>query len=447
MMTRRRFLQASVGLGTAVAAKVRTKAAQQPFPFLCREGIQLLLDGQPFRTLGFNKHELLSLYLADFFGRDRKEALTSARKSLDALAQTGMVALRVNALPFWPAEIERTYIEARDVFWKRFDEMVADCRQRGLRLIPVLMWHIAFPDLASESLQDFVNHPRSKSRRLFEGWVEDIVTRYKDDPTILFWELTNEANLTVDLKPMFPQGVIVPRDLTKPYKHLVRNPGPRDERNNWSADELAAFVREITFLIKSLDPNHLVGTGFSLPRPSAWHLWLGSLRRAKKMDWTKDSEEEQANFIRLINPEPVDLISFHFYLGGEEALDQIVMLKRVADELEKPVYAGELGVSTKAVPQGYSHPAGQEGLRCVLEMMEALDVPMVLIWSWDDYCKPLHEPTVYSDKHSEVVAMLREFQGRWGKNFRPTTRGVSEITRQRLQTLLQDWRKVLRREK
>jgi hypothetical protein len=446
-MTRREFVKVSLGLGAAVAAKSEAKALQQSSPFLRREGFQLLFGGQPFRTLGVNKHELLSLYLADLLGRDRNEAFTSARKSLDALAQTGMVALRVNALPFWPAEIERTYFEARDVFWRRFDEMVSDCRQRGLKLIPVLMWHIAFPDLASENLQDFANHPRSKSRRLFEAWVEDIVTRYRDDPTILFWELTNEANLTVDLKPMFPQGVIPPFDLTKPYKHLVRNPAPRNERNNWSADELASFVRETTFLIKSLDPNHLVGTGFSLPRPSAWHLWLGSLRRAKEMDWTKDSEEEQANFIRLINPEPIDLISFHFYLDADETLDQILVLNRVADELDKPIYAGELGVSTKAVPQGYSHPAGREGLRFVLEMMEALDVPMVLIWSWDDYCKPLHEPTVYSDKHLEVVAMLKKFQERWGKNFRPTTRGVSESTWQRLQTLLQDWRKVLRRAK
>ncbi|MFA0771666.1 MAG: hypothetical protein REDVDVYQ_002192 [Candidatus Fervidibacter sp.] len=86
-------------------------------------------------------------------------------------------------------------------------------------------------------------------------------------------------------------------------------------------------------------------------------------------------------------------------------------------------------------------------MKCVLEMMEALDVPMVLIWSWDDYCKPLHEPTVYSDKHLEVVTMLKKFQERWGKNFRPTTRGVSESTWQRIQTLLQDGRKVLRREK
>jgi hypothetical protein len=441
-MTRRQFLQASIGLGATVSVKATLNASQQPSPFLRREGFQLLLGGQPFRTLGVNKHELLSLYLADLLGRDRNEALTSARKSLDALAQTGMVALRVNALPFWPAEIERTYFEARDVFWKRFEEMVSDCRQRGLKLIPVLMWHIAFPDLASESLQDFINHPRSKSRKLFESWVEDIVTRYRDDPTILFWELTNEANSTVDLKPMSPQGVIPPRDLTKPYKHLVRNPAPRNERNNWSADELASFVRETTFLIKSLDPNHLVGTGFTLPRPSAWHLWLGSLRRAKKMDWTKDSEEEQANFIRLINPEPIDLISFHFYLDADETLDQILVLKQVADELDKPIYAGELGVSTKAVPQGYSHPVGREGLRCVLEMMEALDVPMGLIWSWDDYCKPPHEPTVYSDKHLEVVAMLKEFQERWRKNLQPLTRGISEAARHRLQALLQRWHKV-----
>jgi hypothetical protein len=185
-MTRREFVKVSLGLGAAVAAKSEAKALQQSSPFLRREGFQLLFGCQPFRTLGVNKHELLSLYLADLLGRDRNEALTSARKSLDALAQTGMVALWVNALPFWPAEIERTYFEARDVFWKRFDEMVSDCRQRGLKLIPVLMWHIAFPDLASENLQDFVNHPRSKSRRLFEAWVEDIVTRYRDDPTILF---------------------------------------------------------------------------------------------------------------------------------------------------------------------------------------------------------------------------------------------------------------------
>jgi len=62
-MTRREFVKVSLGLGAAVAAKSEAKALQQSSPFLRRKGIQLLLDGQPFRTLGVNKHELLSLYL------------------------------------------------------------------------------------------------------------------------------------------------------------------------------------------------------------------------------------------------------------------------------------------------------------------------------------------------------------------------------------------------
>jgi hypothetical protein len=53
-MRRRQFLQVSVGLGTAVAAKAGVKAPQQPSPFLRREGIQLLLNGQSFGCITQN---------------------------------------------------------------------------------------------------------------------------------------------------------------------------------------------------------------------------------------------------------------------------------------------------------------------------------------------------------------------------------------------------------
>jgi len=62
-MTRREFVKVSLGLGAAVAAKSEAKASQQSSPFLRREGFQLLFGCQPFRTLGVNNHELLSLYL------------------------------------------------------------------------------------------------------------------------------------------------------------------------------------------------------------------------------------------------------------------------------------------------------------------------------------------------------------------------------------------------
>ncbi|MFA0742126.1 MAG: hypothetical protein DFNUSKGM_002246 [Candidatus Fervidibacter sacchari] len=50
---------------------------------------------------------------------------------------------------------------------------------------------------------------------------------------------------------------------------------------------------------------------------------------------------------------------------------------------------------------------------------------------------------MYPEKHPEVVGMLKEFQERWRKNLKPAVRGVSETTRQRLQTLFQRWREVL----
>ncbi len=444
-MTRREFVQVIAGFGVGVMGmEVKTQNASAS-PFLRREGIQLFLNGQPFRSLGVNKHELFSAYyLADFFGSDLKVTLSAARRSLDALAQIGLTIVRFNALPHWSAQIEDTYLKQRETFWQRFDEMVRDCRERGIRLVPVLLWNIgAFIDIVGESLQDFVNHPKAKSRELFNSWVEDIVTRYKDEPTILFWEVTNEANLTVDLRPMFPQGVVPPTDLTKPHKHLTRNPAPRDWRNNWSADEMAAFVRETAFLIKSLDKNHLVAAGYSIPRPSAWHLWLGSLKRAKEMDWTKDSDEEQANYIRMTHPEPLDFVDCHFYLERDATFDQLALLKRVADELDKPLYVGEAGISVEVLgDQGYSNPVALDGLRIYLEAMEALDVPLVLLWSWDDSCKPPHEPVIRSDEHKEILTLLRETQKRWQGNRQPAKRGVSETARQQLQTLAQKWREA-----
>ncbi len=415
--------------------------------FLTRKGAQLLLNGQPFRSLGVNKHELFSAYyLADFFGGDRKAALSSARRSLDNLAKSGLTTIRFNALPHWSAQIEDTYMKSRDVFWQRFDEMVKDCQERGIRLIPVLLWNIgAFIDIVGESLQDFANHPRSKSRALFNAWVEEIVTKYRDDPTVLFWEITNEANLTVDLRPMFPQGIVPPTDLTKPYKHLTRNPGPRDWRNNWSADEMAAFVRETAVLVKSIDKNHLVAAGYSAPRPSAWHLWLGSLKRAEKMDWTKDSEEEQANFVRLVHPEPLDFVDCHIYLERGENFDQLVLLKRVANELDKPLYVGEAGISVKVLgEQGYAHPVAQDGLRLLLEAMETLDVPLVLVWAWEDFCQPPHEPNIRPEVHKDVVALLREVQSRWRANNQPSKREISDAQKQRLQSIAQRWREIVK---
>ncbi len=391
------------------------RAEDSKSTFLTRRGAQLLMAGEPFRAVGVNKHELLDEYVADLLGRgDAAASIAAARRSLDQLAPLGVNVIRVRGSQFWPAQIEKTYLgpaEARETFWRRYDLMLNDCAARGLKVVLTIGWTLgAWADLGHESLRQFACDPHSRSRRLFDAWVRDLVTRYKDNDTVLFWELTNEANNTVDLRPRKPRGVLRPLPVPgRPHEHLFHDPVVRDARNNWTADELAAFVRETAMLVKSIDPNHLVGTGFSRPRPSAWHLWLGSLRRAKKMDWTRDSEAEQMRMVWLLAPDPVDLVSFHYYLSPRKRrtpLGDIAVVKKAADAIGKPVYWGEAGVG--GFPGSvYDHEAARTGLRRLLDAARVLDIPLVLLWTWDETGQPAHEPIIRPGRRPEVADMLR----------------------------------------
>lgn len=374
--------------------------------FLTRDGAQLWLDGRPYRAVGVNKHELLDLYLAG------GEALATARASLDALAALGVNVVRVRATSFWPAQIERTWLteDARPAFWAAFDQMLADLEARGIRIVPTIAWHFgAWSDLGHHSLEEFVGDPLSPGRRLFDEWLTALVSRYRERTVILFWELTNEANLLADLRPQFELGVIPPHDLSKPHAHLVTDPVVRDRRNHLSADELAAWCRETAFRIKSLDPNHLIGSGFSAPRPAAWHLWLGSLNRLDRCDWTRDSAAEQALYLRLTHPDPIDLVSIHHYVGKDAALSAIAHYRRVADAMGKPLYIGEAGMSPAGDEPAYARPAAREGLRTLLEGYRTIDVPLVLLWTWDEHGRPAHEPILRPDD-PDTCAILQAAQ-------------------------------------
>jgi len=381
---------------------------------LSREGATLTYNGAPFACVGVNKHELLSQYLVAVRGgseQEAKEAREAARQSLSRLADCGVAVARVRMSAFWPAEIEATSLNedpaVRQAFWAAMDQMLDDCDESGIRVVATIAWHLgAWADLGHESLRELFCDPRSKSRELLDGWVTELVTRYADRDTILFWELTNEANLSADLRPQFAEDGTLGPKLDRPAPHLVREPVVRDGRNNNSSDELAALTRELCALTKSIDQTHLVGTGFSAPRPAAWHLWLGSIRRSERMDWTKDTPEQQADYLRLITPEGVDLISLHAY---DDNLLDLQILKLAADSIGVPVYIGEFGASAGVFPEPvYDSPAAVEDLRLSLEGVQAMGLPMVLLWTWDEWGKPVHEPVLRPESQPAVVQALRD---------------------------------------
>ena len=114
---------------------------------------------------------------------------------------------------------------------KKLDYVVAKAKETGIKLILPLVnnWkdlggipaYQSWLGLATP--QQFYSDARA--RQVYKDWCRTLVTRYKDDPTILAWELTNEARCDGD-----------PATLLR-------------------------WVDDMSQYIKTLDPNHLVAVG------------------------------------------------------------------------------------------------------------------------------------------------------------------------------------------
>jgi len=165
---------------------------------LQRWGMDLVLEGRPFRAVGVNKFDLALQFIRG--GEEREQA----RRALADIAGAGFTVVRFGAVGFYPRDLE---LWPSPEYWRRWDDLVATARGHGLRLVPVLVWNTyLFPDLAGESVQDMMTNRDSRSRQYLELYVHQVVSRYRDEPTILFWELWSELNLGADLAFMRPYG-------------------------------------------------------------------------------------------------------------------------------------------------------------------------------------------------------------------------------------------------
>jgi len=356
--------------------------------FMTRQGTRLLDGGKPVQLVSFNKYDLFWCFIV---GGERE---AQARQALASAKQHGFTVIRASAAPFWPKDA-REWAKG-DAYWKAADRCLAAAREHGLKLILTVNWNWQmFPDLAGETMQDMLTNRNSRSWQMLALYTSQLVGRYKDDPTVCMWELSNEANLGADLEFMHPYGWIredgQPLDLGTPAAYVARD-NYRTEHLNQAALDLARLIRKV-------DPNHLIGSGYSVPRPAAWHLRANP----EKGDWTLDSEAQTEEMLRSYHPDPIDCISVHIYPGDMEhwgakgdAARIIKGLKAMADRIGKPLYIGETGDAKPRLPF----------CTTVMRTAEELSIPLTLLWQWDS---PWDNQNNYTpETEPEVIALAEE---------------------------------------
>ena len=342
--------------------------------FLTRQGTELYMDGKPFRCVGVNKWNLFVEY-AGLSSSDgaTDEAKAHALGAIKLAKECGFNVMRFSAAGFYPSHM----IHWRDEsYFKAMDDLFDCARKEGVYLVPVIHWNpFLFPDMAKDDVVDFVTDQTSKGRMYLNYYTIQLADRYKDEKALLFWELTNELNLETDLMYMDERAWG-----WASINETAAGTAPiRVRRDHFTTDQASSFVKKWASLLKKHDPNHLISGGYSAPRPAAYNLWKN------KGSWQEDTLEELCQYVKTMNPDPMDLVSVHYYsnvdnirLGNEDPDSAVGLkgLKEAANRINKPIYIGETH------PKDFNNPDDKFTANLINDAVN-YDYSMILYWVWD----------------------------------------------------------------
>lgn len=288
---------------TASPTPTPTSSISTGSGFVTRTGTQLQLNGAPYRFRGLNIYNANS-------NNNCWYSLSSGSTLLDSLGGIGTAGTAMRA---WFFQYEATTNGTRN--WTAFDHTLAAARSAGVKVIPVLVnqwgqcegWSSYSDGYKSESWYQtgYKSLPTSPGMAdTYRDWVKEVVNRYKDDPTILAWQMVNEAE-----------------DKTT-YGGSCSSTAPAS---------LQSFAADIASLIKSIDHNHLVSIGT-----------IGS----------GQCGSAGSSYKTLYSTAGVDLCEYHDYslvaMPGDQWNGLATRISQCAS-IGKPLFVGESGIKTASV--------------------------------------------------------------------------------------------------
>jgi mannan endo-1,4-beta-mannosidase len=323
---------ADAGVPTLGAADASSDA------FVTRSGRRLRLNGSPYRFTGLNVYNANSVDNCWYtLGEVNSEVGHALHRSLERIGD-GNEVIRA-----WFFQSLATTDGARD--WSAFDNTLAVARRHGMRVVVTLGnqwgqcegWDSYADGYKTESWYTSGYRGRSGSPGMpatYRGWVAEVVSRYRNDPTILAWQLMNEAE-----DKAFYDG---PCSDTAP-------------------NALRGFAADMGSLVKQIDPNHLLSLGT-----------IGTGQCGAAGD----------DYKTLHSVPEIDLCEYHDYQRGAMPGDEwngLATRLSQCNELGKPLFVGELGIRTDSVG---SQLARAGVLASKLSAQFAAGVVGVLAWAW-----------------------------------------------------------------
>jgi mannan endo-1,4-beta-mannosidase len=321
------------------------RAAAVPAGFITRDGTQLILDGQPFRFTG------VDIYNANSDGWCGAQMNTGSTLD-DALTAIGPGKRVFRAWFFQPLATTKDASPHRD--WSGFDHTLQVAADHGMKVIVTLtdQWGECGTNVAGNGYKTAdwytTGYEQIQPGMLesYRDWVHDVVTRYRDDPTVAFWQLINEA----ETDTFQGAGCL---DSVQSYQVI----------HDWAAD--------VSGMVKAIDPDHLVSLGT-----------IGSGQCG-----TDGPRYQDLHAISTI-----DLCEFHDYgsplvgIPGDQWNGMQVRIDQ-CDALNKPIFVGEAGIIPDDI--GGTLQARADAFRAKIDAQFAAGVRGFLAWAWSPQTTPV----------------------------------------------------------
>ncbi|HYD42515.1 MAG TPA: cellulase family glycosylhydrolase [Anaeromyxobacter sp.] len=340
MSTQLRLVAAALALALAApaAAQLRDARDHRARSFVQRHGRELRHGGQPFRVAGASNYYLM--YKSRRMVDDVLETAAASGfnvirtwGSLDIGNQDGSNSIRGKQegvyFQYWDGTAP-AFNDGPDGL-EHLDYVIAKAGEVGVRLIiPFVNNWNDFGGMdqyvrwrGGRYHDEFYTDP--VIRGWYKAWIAHLLERvnpltgikYKDDPTILVWELANEPRCQA-------------------YGAYPTSPA-------CNTQTLLAWADDVSRYVKRLDRNHMVATGDE-----------GFLCVPGATDWTEDCSTG-VDAIALADLPAIDLVSFHLYPDHWGKTDDPTFGKRwierhirEARRIREKAMLGEFGIKDKA---------------------------------------------------------------------------------------------------